>query len=61
MVPDLQLKSCLLRTDNWVPSPYLASESETRRAILEVNRRREPYFPEETRPNFAIRVPQAAT
>lgn len=59
MVPDLQLKSCLLRADNWVPN--LDSESETRRAILEVNRRREPYFPEETRPNFAIRAPQAAT
>ncbi len=59
MVSDLQLKSYLLGTDNW--APYLDSESETRRAILEVNRRREPYFPEETRPNFAIRAPQAAT
>ncbi|MFQ5950620.1 MAG: GTP 3',8-cyclase MoaA [Candidatus Geothermarchaeales archaeon] len=59
IAPDLQLKSCLLRTDNWVPSPHLYSESETRWAILEVNRRREPYFSEETRANFAIRALQA--
>jgi len=44
VTPDLKLKPCLMRNDNLVQIKRPLTEETIREAILEANRRREPYF-----------------